>query len=208
MKVLAIQSSLRGNGGASSRMLERFVTGWRERRPEDCIERLDLAQDPLPHLDGDTFACFAVPAAERDPKQVERLRRSEQLIAQLAEAEALVLGVPMYNKFVPSTFKSWIDHVARSGRTFRYTAAGPIGLLADRPTWILTSRGGFYRGTAGDLHTPWLQQIFALMGITDLRFVYAEGLNVSPQVAADSLARAEHEIDQLLSNLSLPETTE
>lgn len=200
-RVLVVRSSLRLEQGASNRMVDRFVAGWAERRPTDRIEQLDLAAEPLPHLDRATFASFAVPPADRTPEQQALAARSDGLIAQLLAAEVLVLGVPMYNKFVPSTFKSWIDHVARAGQTFRYTVNGSVGLLPDRPTYVLTSRGGLYRNTPGDQHTLWLQQIFALMGVNDLHFVYAEGLSISPEMAASSMAQAERDIDALLATV-------
>jgi FMN-dependent NADH-azoreductase len=104
----------------------------------------------------------------------------------------------MYNKSAPSTFKAYIDNIARAGRTFRYTAQGSVGLLESKKAFVLTTRGGFYQGTARDVETPWLVEILQLIGISDVDFVFAEGLNVSPEQNARAIAAAEAEIRALV----------
>lgn len=198
--LLAIKSSLRGAESVSNRLVDLFLGEWRAHRPQDQIFVRDLAAQPLPHLDGEAFAAFATPPDRRTERQSELAARSDALIDELLSVDLIVLGVPMYNKSAPSTFKAYIDNIARAGRTFRYTAQGSVGLLASKKACVLTTRGGFYQGTARDVETPWLVEILQLIGISDVDFVFAEGLNVSPEQHARAVSAAEAEIRALVGS--------
>ncbi len=198
--LLALTSSLSGADGVSTRLVEYFLRRWHERATEDRITRRDLAAEPLPHLDRDTFAAFSTAPEKRSASQRKLAERSDMLIDEFLDANVVVLGAPMYNFSVPSTLKAYIDHLARAGRTFRYTKSGAIGLAGDTRMVVLSARGSIYKGSSRDLQTPYLKQIFALMGVRDIRFIAAEGLNVSDKRRERAIAGAQAEIDELIDS--------
>jgi FMN-dependent NADH-azoreductase len=189
--ILQINSSLFGEQGQSSKMANDFVARIQANNVGSQLIRHDLHATPLPHLDGQRFAAFTTPEAERSTVQQTVVAESDALINELREADIIVLGMPLYNLGVPSTFKAYIDHVARAGETFRYTASGPEGLLEDKKIYVFAARGGIYEGTAMDTQSAYLRHIFGLMGIKDIEFVYAEGLSKSGDVAEKALAAAQ-----------------
>ncbi len=194
--ILQINSSLFGEQGQSSKMANDFVAQLQANSDATQLLRRDLHADPLPHLDGQRFAAFTTPAAERDTAQQAVVAESDTLINELRDADIIVLGMPLYNLGVPSTFKAYIDHVARAGETFRYTANGPEGLLENKKVYIFAARGGKYEGTAMDTQSAYLRHILGLMGIKDIEFVYAEGLNMGGDVAEQALVAAQDLIRQ------------
>jgi FMN-dependent NADH-azoreductase len=120
-------------------------------------------------------------------------------------ADVILLAVPMYNFSVPSTFKAWIDHVVRAGRTFRYGAEGPVGLLQNKKVFVVASRGGVYSSGPGksmDFHEPYLRGVLGFIGLKDVTFIYAEGLNISVETATGALDGARATIAELLPNLA------
>ena len=195
--LLVIKSSLFNGKGQSSRLADAFVERWRERNPDGRVLCRDLALEPVPHLSAETFDGFRAEAAERSPEQHAAVAVSDSLIAELKSADEVVLGLPLYNFTVPSTLKAWMDHVARAGVTFRYTDNGPEGLLADRPLYVFAARGGQYEGTEMDTQTPLIRHFFGLLGITDVRFTYAEGLALGPEQAERARAQAVEAIEDL-----------
>ena len=189
--ILQINSSLNGDQGQSSKMANDFVDQLQANSNASQLIRRDLHAAPIPHLDGQRFAAFTTPAAERNAAQQAVVAESDALINELRDADIIVLGMPLYNLGVPSTFKAYIDHVARAGETFRYTANGPEGLLQDKKVYIFAARGGKYEGTAMDTQSAYLRHILGLMGIKDIEFVYAEGLNMGGDVAEQALSAAQ-----------------
>ena len=147
--LLYVQSSLYGAQGASSQLAERFVAQWLSSNPDGRVIRRDLAADPVPHLTAERFQAFNTAPEARTPDQQAVVAYSDALIDELRSADAIVLGVPMYNFSVPSTLRTYFDHIARAGVTFRYTSAGPEGLLAGRRAYVFVTRGGVY-GAAAD----------------------------------------------------------
>jgi FMN-dependent NADH-azoreductase len=114
-------------------------------------------------------------------------------------ADVLVIGVPMYNFGISTQLKNWIDAIARAGVTFRYTENGPEGLLKGKKVFIAFARGGRYRGTAADTQTPYLQTVLGFLGMTEIRFVYAEGLNMGEDAVKQGFAEAEADIEAALA---------
>ena len=143
------------------------------------------------HIDSGVFGANSTGAV------AEAGARSDALVAELQAADVLVIGLPMYNFNVPSTFKAWFDHVARAGVTFRYTSDGPQGLLTGKTAYILGARGGVYSGTANDHQEPYIRQMLGFLGITDVEFVYAEGLAMGEDKAGAALAAANSSIAEL-----------
>ncbi len=137
----------------------------------------------------------STPAEQRTPEQAARVALDDALIAEIQATDVIVLGVPMYNFGVPAQLKNWIDAIARVGVTFRYTAQGPVGLLAGRRVYVALARGGRYRDTPADTQVPYLKTVLGFLGMTDVRFVFAEGLNMGPEAAALGFAEAEADLE-------------
>lgn len=194
--LLLIQSSLFGETGQSSRLARAYADRWQARHPDGRVRVRDLAAEPPPHLDAARFAAFGRPEADRSVAEAAEVVLSDELVAELVEADEIVIGMPMYNFTVPSTFKAWMDHVARAGVTFRYTASGPVGLTGDRPVTVFAARGGQYAGTEADTQTPLVRGFFGLLGIRDLHFVYAEGLAMGDDTRRAALDEAHRAIEQ------------
>jgi FMN-dependent NADH-azoreductase len=171
MKILQINSSIQGDDAASTQLASAISSSMGGK-----VKLRELAIDPIPHLNAGTFAAFNTPPETHTPEQVAGVARSDQLIDELREADAVVLAVPMYNFGIPSSLKAWIDHVARAGVTFRYTAEGPEGLLGDKRVIVVATRGGTYAGTDADNQSAYLRQVLGFIGLGEPEFVYAEGL--------------------------------
>lgn len=189
--LLSIQSSLFVEHGISRRLTEDFVAQWRRDNPRGRVMVRDLAADPIPHLTAERYTALGG-GDGLNAEQRAALADSDEMIAELKEADEVVLGLPMYNFTLPSTLKAYFDHIARAGVTFRYTETGPEGLVSDRPVHVFATRGGYYQGTPADTQTDLVMLFFGLLGINDVRFIYAEGLAMGEeqQVAAMQQARS------------------
>lgn len=194
--LLQINTSLFSGEGQSSRLSQSFVDSWRARHPDGRVVVRDLGREPVPHLDADTFRAFSTPEAERTPAQRDAVAYSDALIAELRQADVVVIGLPLYNFGVPSSLKAYFDHVARAGVTFKYTASGPVGLLAGKKVYVMAARGGLYAGTPRDTQTAYVRDFLAFVGLTDVEFVYAEGLAMGER-RAQSLSNAQGRIERL-----------
>lgn len=195
---LVIKSSIREEGN-SSKIVDQLVRRWSEENPLHHIVHRDLRQTPVPHLSEGAYVTMPVAAGERTGRQQSELHLSDELTEEFLAADTLIMGVPMYNLGVPSGFKAYIDHIARPGMTFRYTQKGPVGLAGDKRVIIVLARGGIYWSTANDTQTPYLKSILGFLGMTDITFVVAEGLNISPEKYAEGMATATAEIESLFS---------
>src|SRR6056297_2879654 len=189
--LLQITSSLFSDAGQSSQLAARFVARWRAANPDGQVLVRDLGSDPVPHLSAERFAAFATPAEKRTADQVTHVAYSDALIDELRQADVIALGLPMYNFGLPSTLKAYIDHVARAGVTFRYTAQGPEGLLTGKRALVFAARGGMYRDTPRDTQTSYVRDILGFLGIGDVHFVYAEGIAISPEHKEQALVAAQ-----------------
>ena len=129
------------------------------------------------------------------PRNAPPSKSVESLIAELQAADVVVLGVPMYNFGVPASLKNWIDAIARAGVTFRYSEKGPEGLLKGKKVYVALTRGGRYRNTPADTQVPYLKMVFGFLGLTDVAFVYAEGLNLGPDAEQMAINSAYQEIE-------------
>ncbi|WP_394173734.1 FMN-dependent NADH-azoreductase [Thalassotalea litorea] len=172
-KILLITSSLNAEQGNSSQLASQFVG---ELCSAHEVKKLDLNALSLPHLSADEMQAWMTPEAERTDKQVQLANLSDGLIKDINDHDLIVIGMPMYNFGVPSVFKAWIDRIARAGVTFKYTEQGPVGLVNNKKIIVVAARGGMYAGTAKDTQTTYLKDFFGFLGITDVAFIYAEGL--------------------------------
>jgi FMN-dependent NADH-azoreductase len=191
--LLQINSSINNGSGQSSQLADRFVTAFRKRVAHTRFIRRDLAAEAVPHLTAERFGAFIAKPEERSAAQQAVVAYSDALIAELKEADVIVLGLPMYNFGVPSQLKAYFDHIARAGVTFRYTAEGPQGLLTDKKVYVFAARGGLYAGTPMeplDTQTSYVRDFLRFLGIMEVEFVYAEGLATGPEAREASLAKA------------------
>jgi FMN-dependent NADH-azoreductase len=195
--LLQLNTSLYSSGGQSSRLADEFVAGWRKTNPGARVTVRDLAADPVPHLTAERFGAFIAKSDDRTAEQRSVVDFSNRLIDELRNADVIVIGLPMYNFGVPSTLKAYFDHIARAGVTFRYTENGPAGLLTGKRAYIFAARGGLYAGTHLDTQSPYVRNFLALLGITDVEFVYAEGLAISDASKQAALAGAKSAIAAL-----------
>jgi len=195
--LLQINSSLAGEHAASTALADRLVAGLAARAPGLAVVRRNLDRQPLPHLDAARLAALATPAAARTPAETAIAAEADRVIAEVQAAQHVVIAAPMYNFAAPSTLKSWFDHLARAGVTFRYTANGPEGLLQGRRATLVTTRGGVHRDRPQDHLVPYVRTMLAFVGITDLEVVYAEGLALGAEPRDAALDRARVEIDSL-----------
>jgi FMN-dependent NADH-azoreductase len=195
--LLQINASIYGENGQSSQLATRFVAAWRERNPQARIIQRDLAVEPVPHLTAERFAAFLAPPEQRDASQRAVAQYSELLIEEIKQADVIVLGLPMYNFGVPSQLKAYFDHIARAGVTFKYTEKGPVGQLTGKKVYVFAARGGLYAGTPMDTQTSYVRDFLRFLGMTDVEFIYAEGLAISPESREAGLAKALAEIAHL-----------
>lgn len=198
MNLLHIDSSSLGASSVSRELSRRTVNEWLRNHPSTTLEYLDLSVNPPSHLDGNSLAfTLGTDAAALTPAQKHENTITKNLLAQFLKADVLVIGAPMYNLTVPSQLKAWIDRVVQAGHTFRYTESGPEGLATGKTVIIVSTRGGIYQGLPGealDHQESYLVAMFGFIGITDVRFVRAEGMGMGEQVKAQGIAAAESDI--------------
>ncbi|OIQ89048.1 FMN-dependent NADH-azoreductase [mine drainage metagenome] len=199
MNILQVNASARGQDANSTRLADSIVQRLRAAHPDATLQLRDLGAKPHPVLDEVALGALFTPAEQRSAEQAARVALDDALIAELAAADVVVLGVPMYNFGVPVQLKTWIDAVARNGVTFRYTEQGPQGLLGGKTVIVALARGGRYRDTPADSQVPYLKTVLGFLGLADVRFVYAEGLNMGAEAAAAGHAQAQADIDAALA---------
>jgi FMN-dependent NADH-azoreductase len=196
--LLQINASISNGNGESSRLSNQFIAAFRRRHPAaNIVVRNVASAEPVPHLDAERFGAFIAKPEERSAAQHAVVTYSDELIDELRRADVIVLGLPMYNFGVPSQLKAYFDHIARVGVTFKYTDKGPVGLLTGKKAYVFAARGGQYAGTPLDTQTGYVRDFLRFLGIADVQFVYAEGLNISPQSKEAGLAKAAAEIERL-----------
>jgi FMN-dependent NADH-azoreductase len=196
--LLQINSILFSSGGHSSQLANDFVAAWRAINPDEQVKVRDLATDPLPHLDAQRVSAFFASPDAITPAQQILVNESNALINEIKASDLIVIGLPMYNFGIPSTLKAYFDQIARAGLTFRYTENGPEGLLADKKAFIFATRGGMYVGTALDSQTTYVRDFLNFLGITDVEFIYAEGLNMGEETKDQALAKAHQRLAELV----------
>jgi FMN-dependent NADH-azoreductase len=196
--LLQINASINNGNGESSRLANQFVTAFHQRHPNANIVVRDVAAaEPVPHLSAERFGAFIAKPENRSAAQQAVVAYSDTLINELKQADVIVIGLPMYNFGVPSQLKAYFDHIARIGATFEYTEKGPVGKLTGKKVYVFAARGGVYEGTPLDTQTNYVRDFLRFLGMSDVEFIYAEGLHMSPQSKQAALAKAEAEIARL-----------
>ncbi len=190
--VLALKSSILGDYSSSSKLIDELLAKYKLQQA--TITQRDLAQQPLPVLDGEIAMAMRSPEQLND-KQRDALALSDKLIAELRLADLLVIGAPMYNFMIPTQLKNWIDLVARAGKTFTYTELGPQGLITGTRAVIVTTRGGMHKDQGSDQQIPYLKTLLGFLGISDVEVVYAESLAMGPEAAELNLDQAREQLN-------------
>jgi len=176
-KILVLKSSIMGEGSQTNRLIDVMLEHRKDQGLQDDITIRNLAEMNLPVLDLEIFQ--ALRGAENNNQDIQRIvALSDELIAELKSADLLVVGAPMYNLNVPTQLKNWFDLVARARQTFRYTETYPQGLVEGVKAVVVSSRGGIHVGQDTEAVTPYLKAVLGLMGIHDVDFIYAEGLDM------------------------------
>ena len=195
MKLLHIDSSILADNSVSRQLSRDIVAQWTASHPGTVVDYLDLAVNSPSHFSGAALA-FSKPVGSADLSDAQRRENavSEALVSQFLAADVIVVGAPLYNFSIPSQLKAWIDRVAQLGRTFTYTDKGPQGLAGGKTVIVASSRGGVYStsegGRAMEHQESYLQTVFGFFGITDVRFVRAEGVAMGEAKKAEALASA------------------
>ena len=195
--VLCLNCSIQGDNSHSRQLSNKLLERIKKTYSSVKIVSRDLVKDSLPHLNGAQFNAFITPPEQRTSEQKVLASQSDALIKEISDADTVVLALPMYNFGIPSQLKSYFDNLARAGVTFKYTATGPLGLLTGKKAIVLATRGGLYFGTDKDTQTKYVKDFLSFIGITDVEFIYAEGLAISPEQKVKSLELANDIIDAM-----------
>lgn len=200
MKLLHLDSGLFETQSITRKLGARIVERLRQDHPDLEVIHRDLAASAPGHLSADTLVAMGQPADQQTPAQQAEATVTNELLAEFLAADILVIGAPMYNFTIPSQLKAWFDRVLQAGKTFRYTADGPVGLAGGKQVYIASSRGGIY-STEGarlmDFQEDYLRTVLGFVGITDIRIIRAEGVAIGEEVRNRALAEAEDAIRDL-----------
>ena len=200
-KVLVLNSSALGGSSVSNQVVQDAVVELGARDPGLVVTVRDLGANPIPHLNSDSANALRGAAPANEAQAIAQ-ELSDTLIAELKAADTIVIGAPMYNFGIPSTLKAWFDYVLRAGITFRYTEAGPVGLLEGKRAIVIESRGGYYSEGATkvlDSQEPHLKTLLGFVGIKDTTFIRVEKLAFGPEARQQALDGARAQLGQLLT---------
>lgn len=192
MKILNIISGLRGEESVSTKLANAITQKLQAVYSGSTVKVYNLAKNPLPHLEGDNFMAFHTPADVRTVEQQALVHQSDAAISDLMDADLIVIAVPLYNFSIPSTLKSWVDHIARAGVTFSYDENGPKGLVNGKKVYLAFAAGGVYSEgpmSSFDSAEPYLRNVLNFLGMTDITTFRAEG-NMVPGLAEQVLPKA------------------
>ncbi|WP_428946189.1 FMN-dependent NADH-azoreductase [Pantoea sp. FN060301] len=198
-KVLVLKSSILAGYSQSNQLVDHFVEEWKAAHGSDELTIRDLAADPVPVLDGELVGAMRPSEAALTPRQQEALALSDELINEINAHDTIVIAAPMYNFNIPTQLKNYFDLIARAGVTFRYTSNGPEGLITGKKVVVISSRGGIHKDTPSDLLTPYLKLFLGFLGMTDVEFVFAEGIAYGPEVATKAANDAKDALKQIVA---------
>ena len=198
-QLLHIDSSILGGNSVSRQFTAQIVASWRAAHPATEVSYLDLAVETPGHFSADAMG-FRLPPSSEQLSEVQKRENaiSDALVSQFLAADVLVVGAPLYNFTIPTQLKAWIDRIAQVGRTFKYTDKGAVGLAGGKTVIVASTRGGMYStsdaGNAMEHQESYLKTIFGFFGVTDVRFVRAEGLAMGEAAKAAALALAKLDV--------------
>lgn len=188
LSILTIEASGRGQASVSRQLTQELIDALEQRYRDTKVTRRDL-NSGVGFVSEEWIAANFTAEQERSTAQQQALAESDALVAELEQADVIVIGAPMYNFGIPASLKAWVDMIARARKTFRYTDNGPEGLLKGKKAYIVLASGGVALGSAADFATPYLRHVLGFIGITDVDLIAADQLNMHPEASVDS-ARA------------------
>lgn len=197
--LLQINSGIFSDHSQSTSLANNFAEQFLQKNSGSEVVVRDLINEPVAHLDASIVMAFAADADERTPEQKHIVAQSDALIAEIEAADAIVLGVPMYNFSIPSQLKAYFDQLARAGVSFQYTETGPKGLLKDKPVYVLAARGGIHKDQPSDSQSSFVKTFFGFLGLHNVQFIYAEGLNMGDEAKAQAIAGAHGQFEGALA---------
>ena len=205
-QLLRIDSSSRFEGSHSRQLGDYFQTAWLSQQPRRVIVR-DIVKTQVPYLSDLAIAGFYTPEEQRTPAMQEAVAISDELIAELQSAEALLLSVPMYNFSIPATLKAWIDQVVRIGKTFSYDGTNFAGLVTVKSAYIICTYGSSGYVNEGEFASlnfvePYLQGLLGFLGISQIQFFHLQGTTGDPAAIAASTEEIKRAIDKSISLVS------
>jgi len=198
--VLLVTSSPRGEASHSTRLASELAERLRGSRPGASLATRDLTREPLPHIDPDFASGIYTPEEKRSAGQARAVAASDAVVDEVLAADAIVIATGMINFGISSTLKSWFDHLARAGRTFRYGEAGPEGLIKDKKAYLVVASGGVYsQGPAAPLDhaVPYMKSLLGFLGVSDVEVVRIEGVALGAEAEASALAKARDAVAEL-----------
>ena len=197
MNVLHIDSGILGDHSVSRRLTAAIAAQLKADHPEATVVYRDLVAEPAAHLSGAHLMAANAKPEDVDQKLAAEVADGAKILEQFLAADTVIIGAPMYNFSLPSQLKAWIDRIAVSGKTFRYTEKGPEGLAGGKKIIVVSTRGGHYSegpAAAMDHQESYLKVMLGFLGVTDIEFVRAEGLNISADHKQYAIAEAEKSI--------------
>lgn len=193
--VLVLKSSILADNSQTNQLSNYFVSKLADKN----VVIRDLAANPLPHFDA--TAATALRGQPTSAEENALLALSDELVAEIKNADTLIINAPMYNFHIPTQLKSYFDFIARPRVTFQYSEKGPEGLLKGKKAVVLAAFGGFHQNQPTDLVTSYMKAILGFVGITDVQFVYVEGIGFGPEAVEKAQAQAKAEIDKMAITL-------
>jgi FMN-dependent NADH-azoreductase len=192
-KILLVTSSPRGAASHSSRLGRSLAKQLASGDPRSAVVVRDLTKEPVAHIGEDFVTALGTPPEQRTPAQSQAVALSDRLIAELFDADVIVIASAMINFGVSSTLKAYIDYVLRAGATFRYTANGPEGLVKGKKAFIVRASGGIYSegpAKAANFQDTYLKHVLGFIGITDVEVIHIEGVAFGPEATEKALTAA------------------
>lgn len=206
MKILHIDSSIAQERSVTRQLSHEVVRQMTQTGRYESVVYRDVVKDEIRHLTGNIAAGFRpVPDGASAGEDLTREQQlSDKLVEEFLASDTLIIGAPMYNFSVSSQLKAWLDRLAQPGKTFRYTAQGPVGLAGGKTVIVVSARGGFYANTPlveMDFQERYLRNFFAFLGITHVEFIRAEGISKGEEVKQREIASALASIPHILNDI-------
>lgn len=199
--ILVVRSSVNDSQSISNQMVNEFINQLQAKHPTLTMMERDLNKNPVPMLTATTTS--AIRAGDiADTEKATANQLANTLIDEIKSADAIVMGVPMYNFHVPSTFKAYVDYIARPRITFTYSEAGPVGLLPNIPVYAFVSSAGVYEEGKTDFMSPWLRQALGFVGLNNVKVIKIEGFALGEDAANAAFAKTRQQIGEIISNYS------
>lgn len=194
--LLRLDASIRNDNSVSRSLADFYQQNWEAHHSNGNVVFRDLAHHQIPHLSNDLVEAFQL----EEPEQSDVTRLSDELIKELKNVDQLLISSPLYNLSLPSTLKSYFDHIVRSGHTFEVQGNELVGLLKGISAVIITTRGGISdAGVADDFQTDYLKQILSFVGITNVRVISAEGTTLDEPEKSHYFSLATEQISDIFN---------